>query len=152
MKNPHPYRTLAIGVFATLWVFAYAKAETMAPLTDEEWGPRPGIDVRMPSRFHGHWCVDGPTQSTDQSGFTMTYHRIKGKRCPVEDSNDDNSVRITARRFAWPGHSCDADYRGNRGHPNQVFLEVWLRCHDENWKKRYILLERGRLSMTRVAP
>ena len=77
--------------------------------------------------------------------------RKRGKRCPVEDSNDDNSIRISAGRFQWSGFGCTvAQFRDLvRG------WQVQLKCAPKRkgvappWVDEYsIQLVNGQMRMT----
>src|SRR5262245_16841573 len=93
---------------------------------------------RVPAKLHGHWCVDASTyRGSDAS--TLVYHRRTGRRCPTEDSDDDNSVEISAQRFDWRGFSCRVTALDN------YYDWVSLQCRSRDkfdgkyaeWKSQY---------------
>jgi hypothetical protein len=94
----------------------------------------------LPKEFHGHWCIDPVTYATNDVS-TIVYKRKVGKRCPVEDSNDDNSVRISAQRLDWRLFNCKlVSFEGNL-----------LKCRnsiDGRISRSEMKLQKGRLFKT----
>jgi hypothetical protein len=57
----------------------------------------------MPTPLQGHWCADGLVRDSAGRYEVLAYHLKRGARCPPEDSDDDNSLRITGSKFTWGG-------------------------------------------------
>jgi hypothetical protein len=78
-----------------------ATAAVVAALTS------PALAVPVtPTEMHGHWCVDASTFKNGLDASTLIYHKRTGRRCPVEDGDDDNSVKISAQSLDWSGFTC----------------------------------------------
>src|SRR6266487_2379495 len=114
--------------------------------------------AQVPAQLHGHWCQDmnammklAKASGNGNDLSVLVYDRKRGKRCPVEDSNDDNSIRISAGRFQWSGFGCTvAQFRDLvRG------WQVQLKCAPKRkgvappWVDEYsIQLVNGQMRMT----
>lgn len=57
-------------------------------------------EVQMPAALYGHWCQDFKAMDKASDYTTLLYNRKVGKRCPPEDSDDDNSIRISSQ-LTW---------------------------------------------------
>jgi hypothetical protein len=132
-------------MIAALALSASAKAEDRLR---DSWGHDVHWHGRtMPAAMRTHWCL----ANTDSSDGSRTYDKPIGGRCPAEDSDDDNSVLISATRLDWANHTCAVKYMGVFRHTNWLGLQCRGRgkLSKETWKDelRINLAEGGKLVM-----